>query len=70
MSFVFPLVILFLILLVVVSQLNLFLNFLMWTENVLMNDLNEWFYKTIYCREYFDNVHIFLWINSFNFYIS
>ena len=39
LSFVIPLVSLFLILLVFVSQLNLLINLLMWTGNVLMNDL-------------------------------
>ena len=38
-SFVIPLVILLLILLPIVNQLNLFVNFLMSTENVSMNDL-------------------------------
>ena len=39
LSFVIPLVILFLILLVIVSHLNLFVNFLMRAESVIMNDL-------------------------------
>ena len=39
LSFVILLVSLFLILLVIVSQFNLLVKFLMWTENVLMNDL-------------------------------
>ena len=38
-SFVIPLVSLFLILLVIVSQLNLLINLLMWTRNVLIIDL-------------------------------
>ena len=39
LSFVLPLVILFLLLLVIVSQLNLCVNLLMLSGNVLMNDL-------------------------------
>ena len=39
LSFVIPCVSLFLILLVIVSQSNLLVNLLMWTGNVLMNDL-------------------------------
>ena len=39
LSFVIPLVSLFPILLVIVSQINLLVNSLMWTGNVLINDL-------------------------------
>ena len=39
LPFVIPLVSLFLILLVIVSQLSLLINLLMWTRNISMNDL-------------------------------
>ena len=74
LSFVIPLVSLFLILWVIVSQLNLLVNLLMWTGNVLVNDLviirtvTNMILQNHLVLWILDDAHLFLWINSFIFH--
>ena len=73
LSLVIALVSLFLHLFVIVSQLNLFLNLLMWTQNVCewfsnrKSSCQNGFTKPFSAMINFHDVHIFLWINSFIF---